>query len=54
MLPPGETFEFIVEGNKRDKIKRVIFRHGGEVVSETVSGGDIRFRVKKTEREGIV
>jgi hypothetical protein len=47
MLPPGGCFEFILEGEKRDKIKKVISHNHGEVLSETFFENDVRMRVRK-------
>jgi selenophosphate synthetase-related protein len=44
-LPPGESFEIIVEDDKLEKIKRVIAHNGGEVVGQSRVGEDMRLRV---------
>jgi len=46
-LPPGESFEFILEKEKLHKIRKVIFHNHGEVVSEIFLENDVRMRVKK-------
>jgi len=46
-LPPGEIFEFILEGDKLEKIKRVIAHNSGEVVEEKPMDGDFRLKVRK-------
>jgi len=51
-LPPGESFEFILEKEKLEKIKRVISHNHGEVVSETFLDNDVRMRVQKTGESG--
>lgn len=43
----GKDFEFIVERDKVDKIKRVIARNEGEVVGETPVQEDVRIKVRK-------
>jgi len=47
MLPPGRGFEFILEADKLDRIRRVISHNGGEVLEETHVGSDVRMRVRK-------
>ena len=47
ILPPGETFEFILEKDKLDKIKKVIAHNGGKVVLKTPVDSDVRLRVEK-------
>jgi len=49
-LPPGEAFEFIIEADKLDKVKRVIAHNGGQVLWENRVGEEVRVRVTK-ERE---
>ena len=46
-MPPGESFEFIVEKDKLEKIHIVVSHNGGRVVSETAVDNDVRIRVKK-------
>jgi len=46
-LPPGETFEFILEKDKLNKIKKVISHNGGRVVLKTSVDSDVRLRVEK-------
>lgn len=48
----GESFEFMIEADKLDKVKRVIAHNGGEVVGESRVGEDIRLRVSKCEGPG--
>ncbi len=50
ILPPGESFEFILERDKLEKIKKVVARNGGEVVTETAMENDVQLRVKKVAR----
>ena len=50
MLPPGRDFEFILEADKRDRIRRVISHNGGEVLDEIPVGDDLRMRVRKALR----
>jgi hypothetical protein len=49
-LLPGESFEFIFEKDKLDKIRKVIAHNHGEVVSETYSDKDIIMKVRKVNR----
>jgi len=49
MLPVGGEFEFIVEKDKVEKIKRVIAHNDGVVVEETPVGEDMRFKVRKLQ-----
>ena len=51
ILPPGEGFEFILEKDKLDKIKKVISHNGGEVVLETFLENDVRIGVKKVSQK---
>jgi hypothetical protein len=44
MLPPGESFDFVIEAEKLEKIQRVIAHNGGEVIEETHVGEDVRLR----------
>ena len=50
ILPPGESFEFILEKDKLDKIKKVISHNGGEVILETFLDNDVRLSVKKVSQ----
>jgi hypothetical protein len=45
ILPPGESFEFMIEADKLDNIRRVIAHNGGEVIAEIRTGEDVRLRV---------
>jgi hypothetical protein len=47
LVPPGKEFEFIVEKEKGEKIKRVIAHNGGEVVDERAEQEDVRMRVRR-------
>jgi hypothetical protein len=49
MLPPGESFEFMIDADKLDKVRRVIAHNGGEVTGESRVGKDVRLRVSKQE-----
>jgi hypothetical protein len=49
MLPAGKDFEFIVEKDKVEKIKRVIAHNDGTVVEETPFEEDVRFKIRKLE-----
>jgi hypothetical protein len=52
ILPPGEGFEFIIEVDKLDRVRRVIAHNGGKVVEENRVGEDVQVRVTK-EREAV-
>lgn len=47
MVRPGKEFEFIVEKDKVDKVKRVVAHNDGEVVNETAEKEDVRMRVRR-------
>lgn len=47
MLPQGESFEFMIESDKLEKIRRVIAHNGGEVIGEIRVGEDVRLQVSK-------
>lgn len=47
MMPKGESFEFILEKYKLEKIRKVIAHNGGEVVGETVLNDGVRLKVQK-------
>ena len=47
ILPPGESFEFIVERDKIEKVKNVISHNNGEVIFEEVDEDDVRMKVEK-------
>jgi len=51
-LPQGEAFEFIIEVDKIEKVKRVIAHNDGEVVGENRVGEDVHVRVSKA-REAV-
>lgn len=46
-MPPGKEFEFIVEKDKVDKVKRVIAHNDGEVIAERADQEDVRMRVRR-------
>jgi hypothetical protein len=48
MLPPGESFEFIVEREKLVNIRKVVCHNKGKVLSETFVENGVRISVKKT------
>ncbi|MFZ0449601.1 MAG: hypothetical protein WAL98_10205 [Desulfatiglandaceae bacterium] len=48
-MPPGETFEFIIEADKLEKIKKVVAHNHGEVLEETQMDGDARLRIRKVD-----
>ena len=47
IIPSGEAFEFILEGEKLEKIKKVIAHNQGVIVAETWLDKDVRLKVKK-------
>jgi hypothetical protein len=49
-LPPGESFEFIVEKEKLEKIRKVVSHNGGEVIFETPADEDVRLKVRRHPR----
>ena len=53
ILPPGESFEFIVEREKLENIRKVVSHNRGEVLLETFMENDVRLKVIKrgTQRE---
>ena len=46
-LPIDESFEFILEKDKLEKIKKVVNHNGGEVIQEIPMGEDVRLKVRK-------
>jgi hypothetical protein len=46
-LPPGESFEFIVERDKTEKVRRVVSHNNGEIIFEEVEQDDVHMGVKK-------
>ena len=47
MLPPGESFEFMVERDKLINVRKVISHNQGEVLSEAFMENDVRIKVRK-------
>lgn len=47
MLPPGKSFEFILEREKFNNICKIISRNGGEIITETDIEGGIKIKVMK-------
>ncbi|MBW1701950.1 MAG: hypothetical protein JRJ50_07450, partial [Deltaproteobacteria bacterium] len=47
ILTPGESFEFILEREKLENIRKVISHNEGEVLSETFVDNDVRIKVRK-------
>jgi len=43
----GESFEFILEKYKLEKIRKVIAHNGGKVVGESHLEDDVRLKVRK-------
>jgi hypothetical protein len=52
MLPPGESFEIVIEADKLEKVRRVIAHNGGEVIGESRVSEDVRLRVIRQEGLG--
>jgi len=50
-LPPGKTFEFILEREKLDNIKKVIAHNQGEILEEKFVGSDVQMKVRKVPAE---
>lgn len=47
ILPPGKSFEFILEKEKCNNIKKIIERNGGEILSESELENGIQLKVLK-------
>ncbi len=47
-MPPGESFEFIVEREKLENIRKVVSCNQGKVLSETFVENDVRIKVRKS------
>lgn len=47
ILPVNDVFEFIVESDKLEKVKKVVFHNDGEIVSESPMGTDVRVKIRK-------
>jgi len=43
----NDVFEFIVESDKLEKVKKVVFHNDGEIVSESPMGTDVRVKIRK-------
>jgi hypothetical protein len=53
-LPPDKSFEFIIEKEKLEKIRRVVFHNKGEVLSETVvDNDDVRIKIRKISKTEV-
>ena len=50
MIPTGESFEFILEKDKLEKIRRVIAHNGGKIISEIFLDEDVSLMVRKIEQ----
>ena len=50
ILPPGKSFEFILEKEKYDNIKKVIAYNGGEILAESSIDEGIYLKVSKVSR----
>lgn len=47
MLPRGRAFEFILEREKYNNIKKIVDRNGGRILSESNMGDGIQLKVLK-------
>jgi hypothetical protein len=47
MMPPGNSFTFLVELDKLERIHKVVAHNEGEIVEETPVGKDIKISVRK-------
>lgn len=47
-MPPGERFEFILEKEKLENIRKVIAHNHGRVLEEISRGNDVQMKVEKT------
>ena len=50
MLPAGKAFEFIVEREKYNNIKKIIDRNGGRIVSESKMDDGVQLKVLKDSK----
>ena len=48
-MPPGESFEFIIEADKLEKVRRVVAHNGGKIIEESRRGEDFQVRVSKNK-----
>lgn len=46
-MPLGEEFEFILEKDKLEKVRKVVAHSGGEVLSQVSEGDAVRVKVRK-------
>lgn len=51
-MPPGDTFEFIVEKEKLANIRKVVSHNQGQVISQNTMNNDIRLTVEKITSTG--
>ena len=51
IIPTGESFEFILEKDKLEKIRQVITHNGGEIISENFLDEDVSLRVQKIQQD---
>jgi hypothetical protein len=47
MMPKGESFEFLLEKAKLDKIRKVVAHNGGRILEEIHLEDDVRLKVQK-------
>ena len=47
ILPPGRSFECIVEHDQMDNLRKIISRNGETILSETSMADGIQMRVEK-------
>jgi len=50
IIPPGIDFEFILEADKLERIRKIVTCNGGEVISEKAIEGGVRVKVVKIEK----
>ncbi len=46
-MPPGASFEFIVEKEKLSKIRKVVEHNEGRILKEDLKGNDATLQVQK-------
>jgi hypothetical protein len=47
ILPPGKSFSFIIEKDKAERMKQVIYHNKGQINSEEIIGDSITMHVQK-------
>ena len=54
ILPPGGSFEFVLEREKYSNIKKIIDRNGGTILSESNMENGIQIKVLKVSKPAWV